>query len=130
MSVHDSGPREDEHGWYYNLNVEGIAPRVGEHDYRILPSDIKRMWQALQRSGADPPQPDLPEVHQSTRVEKSMGEGDEESCPDGHIYTKFEVVKDAAENAFNVVICNQCGHMEDAELFLVSLQESKETPCP
>lgn len=60
MSMYDSKAAEDDHGWYFNLDVEGFAPGISGHGYRVLESDIEMMWKALQehRLGEDPsPQP-------------------------------------------------------------------------
>ena len=53
MSRSDSMAVIDTHGWYFNLDVAGIAPGINESNYRILESDIEMMWEALQQHRID-----------------------------------------------------------------------------
>lgn len=53
MSRSDSIAVVDEHGWYFNLDVGGLASGVSEAGYRVLESDIEMMWQALQQHRID-----------------------------------------------------------------------------
>lgn len=100
MSIADSKAVEDEYGWYFNLDVAGIAAGNSEAGYRVLESDIEMMWEALRS-------------HQRSQ----------DKCINGHRYDEVGSLSDVDGRGYDYIKCTRCGYMQDAWVYIRYLQD-------